>query len=161
MTLQTGSADCPETSANNYQCTPRNIAEERHILLTAALCVHISFFAVINVQLSSIKFHHGKTNGSEQDCRLFAYKQTFDRHNNYTNSLVLLTGMPTNSAVLLHGNESGVPTPQPALITLALPSQITQTHSRFSHPKRLSSAAHRATVALSSCRTRRTFMSAG
>jgi len=38
-----------------------------NILPTTALCVHVSFFAVISVQLSSVKFHHDRTNGSEQD----------------------------------------------------------------------------------------------
>jgi len=109
-------------------------------------------------QLNSIMT---RQTGQNRTVRLFAYKHTFDRPDNYTNSLVLLTGMPTNSAVLPHVNESGVPTLQSALTTLPLPSQITHTHSRFSHPKRLSSAAHRATVALSSCRTRGTFISAG
>jgi hypothetical protein len=99
--------------------------------------------------------------GPNRTVRLFAYRQTFDRPDNYTNSLVLLTSMPTNAAVLPYVNESGIPTPQSALITLPLPSQITQIHSRFSYPKRLSSAAHRTKVALSSCRSRGAFMSAG
>jgi hypothetical protein len=69
--------------------------------------------------------------GQNRTVRLFAYRQTFDRPDNYTNSLVRLTGMPTNSAVLPYVNESGVPTPQSALITLPLPPHITQTHSRL------------------------------
>jgi hypothetical protein len=130
-----------------------------NILPTTALCVYISFFAVISVQLSSDSIMT-RQKGKNRTVRLSAYRQAFDRPDNYTNSLVRLTGMPINSAVLPYVNESGVPTPQSALITLPILSQITQTHSRFSHPKRLSSATHRATVALSSCRSSGTFMSA-
>ena len=45
--------------------------------------------------------------GQNRTVGLFAYRHTFDRPDNCTNSHVLLTGMPTNSAVL-----PGVPTPQ-------------------------------------------------
>jgi len=43
--------------------------------------------------------------GQNRPVRLFAYRQTFDRPDNCTDSLVLPTGMPINSAVLPHINE--------------------------------------------------------
>ena len=156
-----GPTDCPETSANIYQYTLRNIAEERtSYLLPHFVCISISSpLSVFSCYLlNSIMT---RKTGQNRTLRLFAYRQTFARPGNYTNSLVLLTSMPTNAAVLPYVNESGVPIAQSALKTQPLPSQITQIHSRISYPKRLSSAAHRATVALSSCKSRGTFMSGG
>jgi len=60
---------------------------------------------------------------------LFAYGQTFDRPDNYTNSLVRLTGMPANSSVLPYVNESGVPIPQSALNSVTAVTDYTNSQS--------------------------------